>query len=112
MKKDFAGALLLPSEFTRLRELCAADPLFPDRFEGWCSLVREGEMLAREAGIPIEPTPVNVDFFEKWCRLTSICPCLHALRAMLIVEREGAHQGLRSLAERRERPVRDMPPTL
>lgn len=96
MKKDFAGAVLTATEFSGLAAMCAADPSFPKSFEAWAALVREGEAMARAADLPVEQIAVNVEFFSKWCRVTGVSPCLQALRAMLIVEREGAHQGLKA----------------
>lgn len=94
MKKDFAGVALTRADFERLAVLCLGDPAFPRRYEDWQRLVAEGEQLLRAAGQVDEPVTVNIDFFAGWCRLTGVHPCLQALRAMLIIERTGAQQGL------------------
>lgn len=100
MKKDFAGAQVSRADFERLSVLCLGDPAFPRRYEDWQHLVSEGETLLNAAGLPMEPVHVNVDFFQKWCDMTGVAPCLQALRAMLIVERAGIHQGLMDLGVR------------
>ena len=98
MKKDFAGVSLGRPEFERLSLLCLGDPAFPRRYEDWQHLVSEGESMAQSSGIQQDPVHVNVDFFQNWCAMTGVAPCLQALRALLIVERAGIHQGLADLS--------------
>jgi hypothetical protein len=65
-------------------------------------LVQEGEVQAKAVGLSPEPLEVNVEFFLSWCQLTGVHPCLPALRAFVIVERDGIHTGLKALGSTRE----------
>lgn len=97
MKKDFAHVSLSLEGYRRLSQLCV-DDAFPRTYAEWTELVRAGENMAREAGLHLAPLEVDHQAFLSWCRVTGVLPCLPALRAFIIVERDAIHSELRLLA--------------
>lgn len=96
MNKDFAHVHISEGDYEKLQQACRIPGSFPESYTGWCSLVSQGEESAAAAGLSIAPVTVNVDFFLSWCRATAVHPCLPALRAFVIIEREGVRTGLAS----------------
>lgn len=99
--KDLAGAVLGREDYERLAERCRLfDDRFPDTYSNWERLIEKANALV-EAG-SLEPVPIDIDEFRRWCARTGVTPCLDALRAFMVVKRGGRPGSSSPLQSRRQ----------
>jgi hypothetical protein len=86
--KDLAGVAVRREDYERLRQLCAHGTTLPSTFDSWSQLIAQADAEATALGLPTSPVDVDVWKFEQWARLVGILPCLEALRAFVILQRQ------------------------
>jgi hypothetical protein len=87
MERDLAGIRLTISDYQRLASLCRDDPKFPSSYSAWHALLDDGMRQLLSDGRSIEPVPLDVDAFARWCERVTLQPGLDALRAYAIISR-------------------------